>query len=256
MVAALALWPHKSANASHAADLARYFVSQPAHRWPPTVGQVAAVYWLQRPDLISLAGPMLRWCEEDLSGDTLYAIKAVADTALKHGVLLHTGDTDPYMRSHIDVMSWTLTCLRHREDRSWLAEHHTPDDAADLLAALAIGDDPPSTSSLNEPTGGTGGVFRAVAQHLRERGVDPRGWTWSLQDLDPLAVAGAAVNFLVWDLGPDANVCCGSTLTEGDLTGRALAFRAEAQARRRVLLSDAAQGAAALRTMRDLGAAS
>ncbi|MFE2640171.1 hypothetical protein ACFXKF_36405 [Streptomyces scopuliridis] len=256
VVAALALWPHKSAGASHAPDLARYFISQPATRWPPTVGQVAAVHWLRRPDLISVAGPMLRWYQEDLSDDTLYAIKAVADTALKHGVLLHTGDTDPYMRSHIDVMSWTLVCLRHREDRSWLAEHHTPDDVADLLVSLGIGDDPPPAASLHEPAGGTGNIFRAVAQHLRERGIDPGGWTWSLQDLDPLAVAAAAVNFLVWELGPGANACCGNTLSEGDLTGRALALRAEAEDRRRALLTSAEQGAAFLRAMRSLGIAS
>jgi len=157
------------------------------------------------------------------------------------------------MRSHIDLMSWTITCLRHREDRSWLAEHHTPSDATDLLTSMAIGDNPPAASALHEPAGGTGGVFRSVAQHLRHHGVDPGGWTWSLQDLDPLAVAGAAVNFLVWDLGPNASVSCGDTLSEGDLTGRALAAGAEAEAHRDALLSTAAQTAAQLRALHTLG---
>ncbi|MFI1189218.1 hypothetical protein [Streptomyces californicus] len=256
VVATLALWPHKSEGAAHAPDLGSYLASQPSHRWPPTVGQVAASHWLRRPDLISAAGPMLRWYTEDLSEDALYAIKAVADTAIKHGVLLHTGDTNPYMRSQIDVMSWTLVCLRHLGGGSMLAEYHTPDDAAETLVRLTMGEDPPVSGSLHEPTGGTGTIFRAIAQHLRERGIDPGNWTWSLQDLDPLAVAGAAVNFLVWELGAGANVVCGNTLSEGDLTPRALALRAEAEAHRSVLLDQAEQGAAYLRALRRLGAAS
>ncbi|WP_019061385.1 N-6 DNA methylase [Streptomyces prunicolor] len=253
VVAALALWPHKTPGASHAADLARYLASQPALRWPPTVGQVAAVHYLHRPDLIGAAGLLLRWAEEEHDADTLYAVKAVAETALKHGVLLHTGSADPAERSEVDLMSWSIVCLRHGEDRSWLAEHHTPDDATDVLVALAIGDRPPASASVNEPAGGTGGIFRAAAQRLRDHGVDPRDWTWSLQDLDPLAVAGAAVNFLVWDLGPNATVACGNTLSEGDLTGQALAVRARAESRRDALLAGAEQAAGHLRALRALG---
>lgn len=154
VVATLALWPHKSDGAAHARDLGDYLSSQPSHRWPPTVGQVASAHWLRRPDLISAAGPMLRWYTEELTDDALYAIKAVADTAIKHGVLLHTGDTNPYMRSQIDVMSWTLVRLRHLGGGSMLAEFHTPDDAAETLVRLVLGEDPPASGSLHEPTGG------------------------------------------------------------------------------------------------------
>ncbi|MEV7885216.1 N-6 DNA methylase [Streptomyces sp. NPDC002817] len=253
VVATLALWPHKTPGASHAADLARFLASQPARRWPPTVGQVAAVHYLRRPDLIGAAGPLLRWAEEEHDDDTLYAVKAVAETALKHGVLHHTGSADPSARSEVDLMSWSIVCLRQREDRSWLAEHHTPDDATEVLVSLAIGDQPPAAGSLHEPTGGTGGIFRAAAQRLRDHGVDPHAWTWSLQDLDPLAVAGAAVNFLVWDLGPNTTVACGNTLSEGDLTGQALAARARAESHRDALLDGAHEAAGHLHALRALG---
>ncbi|WP_070018720.1 N-6 DNA methylase [Streptomyces nanshensis] len=252
VVATLALWPRKTDAASHAQDLADFIADQPASKWPPTVGEVAAVHWISRPDLINTAAPILRWYEEEHSPDTLRAIKAVSDTALRHGVLLHTGYRDPYMRSHVDLMSWTITSLRHRGDRSWLGEFHTPPEVTDLLAGMTIGDSPPKNGALHEPAGGTSGMFRSAAQHLRHRGIDPHGWAWHLQDKDPIAAAGAAVNMLIWDLGPNTLVACGDTLSEGDLSGKALATRRELEDRRDALFADVVTRRDSLRAARNL----
>ncbi|MER0477009.1 hypothetical protein ABR737_01320 [Streptomyces sp. Edi2] len=256
IVATLALWPTKTEGAWHAQQLADFIANQPAEKWPDTVGEVASVHWVQRPDLISTAAPILRWAEDEHSPDTLYAIKAVALTALKHGILHHTGDRDPALRSDTDLMSWTITALRHRGDRSWLGEFHTTSDVADAMSRLSMGAHPPAVSSLYECAGGTGGMFRAAAQHLRTCSVDPRRWTWHLQDLDPIAAAGAAVNFLIWDLGPNATVACGNVLSQGDLHTQALKARAELEELRDRLADKAASTVAQLRTLRmleDLG---
>ncbi|MFD7553615.1 N-6 DNA methylase [Streptomyces sp. NPDC059835] len=256
IVAALALWPTKSDGTQHAQYLTDFLAAQPAPTWPGTVREVTAVHWVRRPDLISTAAPILRWAEDEHSPDMLYAIRAVALTALKHGVLLHTGASDPAMRSDTDLMSWTITALRHRGDRAWLGEFHTPPEIAEAMNRIAIGDNPPTVSSLYECAGGTGGMFRVAAQHLRERNVDPRRWTWHLEELDPLAAAGAAVNFLIWDLGPKATVARGDILSQPDLYARSCGDRTELDELRDRLVGRAATAVAhlrVLRTLEDLG---
>jgi hypothetical protein len=255
-VAMLALWPHKSPGARHADELAAFLASHSAEKWPPTVREVTAVHYVQRPDLISMAGPVLQWAEEEHDAGTLHAIREVGLTALKHGVLHHTGDSDPWMRSDVDLLSWTITALRHRGDHARLAEFHTPPEVADVLTRLSLGEHPPAEHSLYEGTGGTGGIFRAAAQHLRDCDVDPRRWTWHLEELDPISAAGAAVNFLIWDLGPHATVTCGDILSDGNLYAQAMAERTAAEAHRAELLEAAQTLIAqrrALRLLANLG---
>ncbi|MFE6272182.1 N-6 DNA methylase [Streptomyces goshikiensis] len=252
IVAALALWPTKSDGAQHAQHLTDFLAAQPAPTWPGTVREVTAAHWVRRPDLISTAAPILRWAEDEHSADMLYAVREVALTALKHGVLHHTGAGDPAMRSDTDLMSWTITALRHREDRAWLGEFHSPPEITEMMNRIAIGDNPPAVSSLYECTGGTGGMFRVAAQHLREHNVDPRRWTWHLEELDPVAAAGAAVNFLIWDLGPKATVARGDIVSQPDLYERSLADRAVLDELRDRLTGRAATAAAHLRVLRTL----
>lgn len=69
-------------------------------------------------------------------------------------------------------------------------------------------------------------MFRALAQHLRHLDADPADYVWSLNELEPLSAAGAAVNAIVWGLGPNVVIACGDTLAEGDLYERAVRRRA------------------------------
>ncbi|QCX82205.1 N-6 DNA Methylase (plasmid) [Streptomyces sp. YIM 121038] len=234
VVAALALWPTKTRGAAGARHLSSFIAAQPPRVLVQGYAEVYASTWMRRPELMDVAAPLFRWTEEDLGSQELRGVAAVTQAALRAGVLLYTGDSDPYFRSDIDLMSWTITNLRHRSSRKGLGEYHTPPDIADLMARMLL--DPgavrASGESFNEPTAGTGGIFRSMAQTLRERDVDPHKHTWVMQELDPIAAAGAAVNTVVWDLGPRAVVVVGDSLAEGDLSRQAFAHQRAMQAHR------------------------
>jgi hypothetical protein len=89
------------------------------------------------------------------------------------------------------------------------------------MARMTVVEPPKKGASFNEPAGGTGGMFRALAQHLRNLHLDPADYKWAINDIDPLAAAGAAVNAIVWGLGPNVLVSCGDTLAQGDLPDQA-----------------------------------
>jgi hypothetical protein len=62
---------------------------------------------------------------------------------------------------------------------------------------------------------GTGGMFRAAAEVMREQGRDPRTIRWIGCDVDSLAVACATVNSMIWNLGTDIVFHAGDTLEPG-----------------------------------------
>ncbi|MFE2587277.1 N-6 DNA methylase [Streptomyces sp. NPDC059378] len=182
--------------------------------------------WKHRPDLAVRMAPLLKWLSEDGVEEKAYAARRVTDTALRYGILQLTGDPDPFCRSDTDVMSWTITSLRSHGARQGLGEYHTPPDVCDLMAEMLVGGEPPQKGQrFHEPAGGTGGMFRALAQQLRHMQADPADYVWVLNELDPLAAAGAAVNAIVWGLGPNTVIACGNTLAERDLLQRALRER-------------------------------
>lgn len=178
IVALLALWPHKAPGAALAREIGDFITDYPAERLPAGYAEVIAHHWVQRPDLIDTAAPILRWTEEEHDKQTLRAVKAVTDAAIRHGVLLYTGDSDPAGCTDIDLMSWTITNLRHHSARSGLGEYHTPPEICELLtrmvndaggadgettAAGFIADDVRAGQSLLDPCAGTGGMFRGAA---------------------------------------------------------------------------------------------
>ncbi|MEU3783371.1 hypothetical protein [Streptomyces sp900129855] len=59
-------------------------------------------------------------------------------------------------------------------------------------------------------------MLRSVAQHLRERGLNPHDYTWIGNDIDRLSTACAAVNAILWDLGPKSVIWCGDSLATYD----------------------------------------
>ncbi|WP_330435846.1 SAM-dependent methyltransferase [Streptomyces sp. NBC_00825] len=224
IVATLALWPQKEYPRTFAA----FFRTLDAESLLQCVREVAAYWWMRRPDLIDTASPLFKWAEEEHTAHELHAIRATFHAALDAHALDHTGHIDPEWNSNIDLMSWTITNLRHNAARQGLGEYHTPPEICDLMAAQTIGRDPdeiPDDCSLLDPCAGTGGMFRSAAQHVRSMGLDPAKYTWFAQEIDPLAAAGCAVNIIVWGLGTKAMIACGDTLAEGDLWPRAIKHR-------------------------------
>ncbi|MER6408998.1 N-6 DNA methylase [Streptomyces viridosporus] len=182
--------------------------------------------WARRPDLGARMAPLMGWLTEDGVQEKAHAVRRVTETALRHGILQLTGSPDPCHRSGTDVMSWTITSLRSHGARQGLGEYHTPPELCEAMAALLVGDEPPQKGRrFHEPAGGTGGMFRALAQHLRRLHLDPADYVWALNELEPIAAAGAAVNAIVWGLGPNVVIACGDSLARGDLQERAVRER-------------------------------
>jgi hypothetical protein len=227
IVAALALWPVKSPGAEHADTLASYIAAQPPRVLVRGFAECADSYWGLRPDLWEVARPLFDWTREDLNSTQLDGVVSVTHAALRHGVLHHTGGSDPAERSHIDLMSWVITNLRHHQSRRNMGEYHTPPDVSDLIATMLAAENSgrprPQGEAIIEPTSGTGGLFRSAAQNLRRDGQDPANSAWVMTELDPLAAAAAAVNTLIWGLGPRAVVACGDVLVHADLDKEARA---------------------------------
>ncbi|MEU2857623.1 N-6 DNA methylase [Streptomyces mirabilis] len=247
IVAALALFPIKG----HTQDVTRIISN--ATDWEMLQGyrEVYAHTWAHRPDLSARMAPLMGWLTEDGVEEKAYAVRRVTETALRHGILQLTGDPDPWCRSDTDVMSWTITSLRSHGARQGMGEYHTPPEVCDMMAAMTCLEPPEKGARFHEPAGGTGGMFRALAQHLRHMGLDPADYEWALNELDPLAAAGAAVNAIVWGLGPNVVIACGDTLADGGLSDRTARERKHLFEERdeilaRLAVAEAAQQAMAL----------
>jgi Type I restriction-modification system methyltransferase subunit len=217
IVAGLALFPIKG----HTDDVARIIGN--CSDWELLQGyrEIYAHTWAHRPDLGARMAPLMGWLTEEGVEEKAYAVRRVTDTALRYGILQLTGDPDPYLRSDTDVISWTITSLRSHGARQGLGEYHTPPEVCDMMARVLIDEPPEKGERFHEPAGGTGGMFRAAAQRLRELQVDPADYVWALNELEPLAAAGAAANAIVWGLGPNVVIACGDTLAQGDLQEQA-----------------------------------
>ncbi|MGW2886375.1 N-6 DNA methylase [Streptomyces griseoruber] len=181
----------------------------------PLLREIWGVQWMARPDLIEIARPLHDWVEEDPDEHQLRAVQAVIHTAIYNGLFDLTADDDPYERSEADVLSPLLTGLRHKSDKKWRGEYHTPACVTDLMAEILVLDDDHGPT-IREPALGSGGMFRSVAQTLRFRGLDPHDYTWLGNDIDPLATACAAVNAIIWDLGPRTVIWCADSLATAD----------------------------------------
>jgi hypothetical protein len=184
---------------------------------PSLLREIWGVQWMSRPDLIEVARPLHNWVEEDPDQHQLRAVQAVIHTAVRNGLFDLTARDDPYYRSEADVLSPLLTGLRHKSDTKWRGEYHTPPCITDLMARVLVDSNRGEAGmSVREPAVGSGGMFRSVAQQMRELGLDPHDFYWFGNDIDPLATACAAVNAIVWDLGPKVAVWCANTFADHD----------------------------------------
>ncbi|MFB7828876.1 N-6 DNA methylase [Streptomyces hydrogenans] len=219
-VATLALWPLRGPDAHLAAD---WWLSLSDEDLMTAFRECWARWWISRPDLIDRAAPLHRWLDdEEPPARRVKAVRAVVEAALTRGLLHRTSSADAEVRSQADIMGALLTTLRSKGSSDALAEVHTPPSLAELMARVLFTDAPLEPGmKFDDPAGGTGGLYRAAAQVMRERGIDPHDFGWSLTDIDPIAAASAAVNVIVWDLGPHILIACGDTLHEGNLAAKA-----------------------------------
>lgn len=237
-VAALALWPLRGPDAYLAAD---WWLSLDDTELLAAFRECWARWWIMRPDLIDRATPLHKWVDDEKpDARRAAAVRAVVEAALTNGLLHLTASDDPDLRSTTDVIGTLLAVMRSEGAHDALAEIHTPPEVAYLMARMLLDDMPlePGTK-FDEPAGGTGGMYRAAVQVMRERGIDPHQFGWSLTDIDPLAAAGAAVNAILWDLGPHVLIGCGDTLHEGNVPARAAREALESLERRDRLHSQA-----------------
>jgi N-6 DNA methylase len=182
---------------------------------------VWALFSSRRPELALRCGPFCDWLnEEPRNESTASGAAAVVRAAVKAGLLEVT--LDPDTACEVDVLGHVHQTLRSKGAKQGQGQFYTPAIAADAIARMTISGAKPG-QSICDPAAGTGGLLRAAAAQIRAEGHEPREFLWYACDIDPVAVAGLAVNFSIWRLGVHVVIGCANTLTEGDWDRRALA---------------------------------
>ncbi len=217
VVAALSLFP---VGRDDAPLVAGYLLNLDDTQLWGTMRETWAYWWLRHPHLVDRASILAKWTEEDEPDRSrIQAVRAVAHAAIRAGLIDLTSERGPW----VDVLSWVVTLLRSQGARQGLGEYHTPPEVAELMARMSLGDlsDLKPGMRLTDPAAGTGGLMRAAAMILDERGVDPAEFGWQMNDVDPIAAAGCAVNAMLWGLGDDVVVSCGDVLADPGAVERA-----------------------------------
>ncbi|WP_143179736.1 N-6 DNA methylase [Streptomyces yunnanensis] len=219
VVAALALIRQRDPSGP---DLKGQILAQDGPQMIAMLREIWSTHWLHRPDLIDRARILHEWLNDDVDECRMSAVRAVAETTLKRGLFDLTGHEDPFLRSATDVLSPAMMCLRSRGAQQGLGEFHTPPSVAEAMADIVAAgqvmeielmvDEPKQGAHIHDPAAGSGGLLRAAAQHLRQRGHDPAAFQWSMVDIDQIAAACCAVNAIIWELGPRVTVACADSL--------------------------------------------
>lgn len=248
-VAALTVNPHKP---SRPADLIEWFRQVDDASVLARLHEIWGRTWIVQPYLVQVARPLHSWLDENLSSETVRAVRAIIETALDAGLLDITNDTDPAHRASEDVLGAVLTHMRSTGARKGLGEFHTPADVAEIMARLVNTELPDPGQAIHEPTAGSGGLIRAAAQNIRRLGGDPAQYTWAMGDIDSLAIACAATNAIVWGLGDNVLAYRADALAEPGATQRAIETRQAVLDHHRAILRAALPIATLERTLRDL----
>lgn len=174
-----------------------------------------AATWLHHPHLATEARPISSWLDQP-TDRVLDAARAVAKEAMRQRVKSYQG-------VETDLLGALVVELRSPGSRKALAEHPTPPDVSKAFATmLLLRGLPEPGKAFVEPTSGSGGTIRAIAERILELGGRPEDYVWHMNDLDPIVTAVAAVNAMVWNLGPAVFIHCGDILQEGDSFERAV----------------------------------
>ncbi|OLT26351.1 hypothetical protein BJF83_21360 [Nocardiopsis sp. CNR-923] len=163
-----------------------------------------------RPDLANPAAPfLLAWLgDTPLTEREEKAVHAVVRAALRANLF---SLTLPDARFDVDLFGVTLTLLKAGGANKAGAAYYTPSHIADVMARiLGLTDE----ASIHEPACGTGGLLRAAAALMRDRGRDPHTVEWVAVDIDELAIACLAANVIIWDLGYQVLLGVADVLTE------------------------------------------
>lgn len=206
-----------------------------ADEFADSIRRIWTVFVRTRPDLLNPVYPLLEpWFDHDrpMSPQNLRAAKHVADRVLGIDLLGLTGTQN---RHDVDLLGLVLTLLRPKSALQGLGQYYTPADVADILSRFSGPDvmadltsgDTPAGSAVHDPACGTGGLLRAAAESLRRRGANPADYEWYGSDVDALAIAGCAVNAVLWGLGPKVVLGVADSLTEPDWTRQAMRMRQE-----------------------------
>ncbi|MER7047978.1 N-6 DNA methylase [Streptomyces jumonjinensis] len=198
--------------------LADWVLNLQPEELPKLLKEIYLGHWVKRPDLINRAIRLHDWAwNPDPGKQQLRAVHAVTRAAINTGLLELTGHDDPRQCSEADVLSPLLTGLRHKSDKKWRGEYHTPACVTDLMANILVDKDfAQPGKSFCEPAIGSGTIFRSVAQRLRDLGLNTHDFGWYGNDIDSLSAGCAAVNAIIWDLGPRCLIGCADSLAPDD----------------------------------------
>jgi hypothetical protein len=161
-----------------------------------------------RPDITHLIYPLIAWYFDDGSVDVRSQAHDVVQAALRAGQVDLTR-TD--RRFDVDLLGAVLTVLRPKSALKARGQFYTPTSVTKLLARMSDVDE---GRNVEDPMMGTGGMFRAVAEAMRELGRDPTTIRWLGCDIDEIAVACATVNSMIWGLGSDIAFYAGNALVD------------------------------------------
>lgn len=150
-----------------------------------------------RPELSIRTGPFAAWLD-DPSDAQLDGAHATARAVVQAGLLTLTADRHRVCEA--DLLGIVYQELRNPRAGKARGEVYTPAGLATAMASLTLAGAEPG-QSICDPCAGTGGLLLAAATELRSQETDPRSMRWYAADIDPVAVAGLAVNAHLWDLG-------------------------------------------------------
>lgn len=216
VVAALALMTQ---DGPAGPDPARLILAADRDEIVDLLRHVWTLFAITRPELSIRTGPFAAWLDDPACAQ-LDGAQATIRAVVQAGQLELTADRD--LACEVDLLGHAYQELRNPKAKQAHGETYTPTEVAAAMARLLLAGAEPG-QSICDPAAGTGGLLRAAAQELRAQGTDPRSMHWYAADIDPVVVAGLAVNMHLWDLGPNVIVGCANTLAEGDWQDRARA---------------------------------
>lgn len=185
-----------------------------------TIGALLLHIWTAftviRPELSIRLAPFAAWLDSP-TATRLDGARATLRAAVHAGVLDLASDRDAIRE--VDLLGRVYQELQKPGRKKAHGEFYTPEPVARFKAEKILEGIEPGT--VTDPFAGTGGLLRAAAQVLRERGTDPRTVEWRAADINPVAVSALAVNAYLWDLGHQVVIGRANTTAEPDWETRA-----------------------------------